>query len=141
MLRDHHGLRVLVVDDEPLVLRMVATMLEHAGFTVEAAHDGSGALAAIREHPENIDLLLSDVVMPGMGGVELADKAREIAPRLPFLFMSGFTGMDTPHGPLIAKPFKPADLVAAVESVICASRRAPHREGPGDASPGTARSA
>jgi DNA-binding response OmpR family regulator len=141
MLGDCHGLRVLVVDDEPMVLRMVATMLEHAGCTVRAIDRPIDALAAIREHPELIDLVLTDVVMPGMSGVELAARAREISPRLPLLFMSGFTGVATPDGPLVAKPFKSADLLATIESVIRASRKPTRREEAGGASPSASRSA
>ncbi|HWR51231.1 MAG TPA: response regulator [Bryobacteraceae bacterium] len=138
---DCHALRVLVVDDEPAVLRMVATMLEHAGFTVQTAHSGADALALIREQPEAVHLLLSDIMMPGLGGLELASKAGEIAPLLPILFMSGFTGMAAPHGPLIAKPFKSAELIAAIERVLSPSRRAPGRQGPSEAVPGAAQSA
>jgi DNA-binding response OmpR family regulator len=140
MALDRHAVRVLVVDDDPTVARMVAAILEHAGFGVQTAHSGNDALNAIQEQPEAITVLLTDIVMPGMDGVELAEEVHKIAPRLPILFMSGFTGTATPYGPLIVKPFKPADLVAAIESVVAPSRRAPGREAP-DATPGAARSA
>lgn len=141
MLGDRHGLRVLVVDDEPMVLRMVTAMLEHAGCAVYPTNGPAEALTAIREHPTSLDLLLTDVVMPGMSGQELADEVHTVAPDIPVLFMSGFTGITVPHGPIIMKPFKSADLLASVESAIRASRKTPAREGSGSPDSDVARPA
>ncbi|HWR54592.1 MAG TPA: response regulator [Bryobacteraceae bacterium] len=132
--------RVLVVDDDAAVLSMVAKSLVAAGFAVATAHGGNDALVAIREQPEAIDLLLTDVVMPEMDGAALACKVREIVPNLPILLMSGFADIATRHGPLIAKPFKPAALIAMIDSLLSLERRAPGREEPED-KPGATRSA
>jgi two-component system cell cycle sensor histidine kinase/response regulator CckA len=80
---------VLLVDDEPLVRRLVAVILEEQGFTVLAADSGSEAIRLSRSHPGEIDLLVSDVVMPGMDGPTLATELLAEQPTLPVLFMSG----------------------------------------------------
>ena len=84
------ALRVLIVNDEPIVRRLVQAILEHAGFAVIQASDGSEALALFKERAGQIELLLTDLVMPGMSGIELVNRARAINADLPILFMSGY---------------------------------------------------
>jgi CheY-like chemotaxis protein len=107
---------VLLVDDEPLVLHMVALILEKHGFTVLAADSGSEAIRLSRSHHGEIDLLFSDVVMPGMDGPTLAAELLAEQPALPVLFMSG--GCDSLH---LDKPFrfvsKPFDLATLLITV------------------------
>jgi PAS domain S-box-containing protein len=81
---------VLVAEDEASVRRSVRVFLERAGFTVVDAADGVDALAAFEKNPDEFGLLLTDVMMPQMGGRELATKVMERRPDMPIVFMSGF---------------------------------------------------
>jgi CheY-like chemotaxis protein len=81
---------VLVAEDEPSVRKSVRVFLERAGFTVVDAADGVDALAAFERNPDEFGLLLTDVMMPQMGGRELATKVMERRPEIPIVFMSGF---------------------------------------------------
>ena len=134
---DLQRVTVLMVDDDPATAAMVSAELVRLGFAVRTAHSGTDALAIIREDPGAIDVLLSHIGMPGMGGLELADTAREIEPRLPILLLSGFADMSTRYGPLMAKPFKATAIVAMIERMLSPQRRAPRREVPGNADSGS----
>lgn len=99
---------VLAVDDEPLVLEVTATMLEDLGCSVVTAGSGGEALALLSEN-HHIEILITDLNMPGMGGYELADQAVRIRPELRILLLSGREGDG--HGlPLLRKPFLEEDL-------------------------------
>jgi two-component system cell cycle sensor histidine kinase/response regulator CckA len=112
---------VLLVDDEPLVRRMVERILEDHGFTVLAANSGSEAIRLSRSHRGEIDLLVSDVEMPGMDGPTLATELRAEQPALPVLFMSG--GCEPLHldndKPIrfVSKPFDVAALLITVRDL------------------------
>lgn len=98
---------VLVVDDEPLVLEVTATMLEDLGCSVVTAGSGGEALAVLSENHQ-IEILITDN-MPGMDGYELADQAARIRPELRILLLSGREGDG--HGlPMLRKPFLEEDL-------------------------------
>ena len=99
--------------------------LERAGYRVLAAADGSAALSLASAHPGAIDLLLTDVIMPGMNGRELAATLTRRRPGIRVLFASGYTdnvlaGQDAlaPGVTLLDKPFTPADLAAKVRDVL-----------------------
>lgn len=118
-------MKILVVDDEEAILRMVCLVLQSHGHTVFAASDGHRALEALAG--DTIDLIISDVAMPHMTGRELAATVSRSHPGLPVLLMSG---SERPDGyPFIAKPFRPHSLLAAVDSAGVASI-----EGPGHTS-------
>ena len=105
-------MRILVVDDEEPVRRMVCLVLQSHGHTVLLAPDGPRALETLAG--DKIDLLISDVAMPHMTGGELAATVSRSHPGLPVLLMSG---SERPDGyPFIAKPFQPRSLLAAVDS-------------------------
>ncbi|MBK9990923.1 MAG: PAS domain-containing protein [Verrucomicrobia bacterium] len=82
--------RVLVVDDEPHVLKVAASMLSNAGMTVETANDGYEALDFFRAKPESFDLVVLDMTMPRLSGEETLYLLREIRPGVRVLFMSGY---------------------------------------------------
>ena len=82
---------ILVVDDELAVLNLVQLILETAGYSVRAASNPQQALAFFQNRDCSIDLLLTDINMPAIGGLELAGRVSEIAPRVPVLFMTGST--------------------------------------------------
>jgi PAS domain S-box-containing protein len=118
------GQTVLVVEDEPAILRMASKMLARLGYHALTASTAADAQALTETHPE-IELLLVDVVMPGMNGRDLADRLRTIRPDLRCLFMSGYTAdVITHRGVLdegvqfVAKPFALSDLAAKIHAAL-----------------------
>ena len=116
--------RVLVVDDDPLMLQYVSTILSDAGFTTAKAIDGSDALNKIQQDGP-FDLLLTDVMMPRMNGAELARRVRHSWPMLPVLYVTGFSDKLFAEKPVlwedeafIEKPCAPNILVEAVNSLL-----------------------
>jgi CheY-like chemotaxis protein len=115
---------VLVVDDEPGVRDLVCRTLRDSGYrTVEAAHGGE-ALEII-EGPEPIDLIVTDVVMPGMDGRELGRRLSQSRPTLPILYMSAYDvndifrrGSPRTSAPFLQKPFPPDHLISSVEQLL-----------------------
>ena len=117
--------RILLAEDDAAVRSSCERMLTRAGYAVVSAADGSSALHQMRAQGEHFDLLLSDVVMPGMSGSELARRVRELQPGIAVLFMSGYADDDVVHAAVassaaacIAKPFTVQTLCAAVQSAI-----------------------
>ncbi len=121
-----HGETILLVEDEPLVRAMVARVLEDEGLTVLEAANGEEALRlAEKRSAGSIDLLLTDVVMPRMGGIELAEKFKINHPGTRVLLTSGYTdgaviqhGALDPDTPFMQKPFLPIDLLHKVREVL-----------------------
>jgi two-component system, cell cycle sensor histidine kinase and response regulator CckA len=114
---------ILVVDDEPSVLELVGKMLRRQGYAVVTHSRADGALAWATEHPGEAHLVISDVVMPGMNGLELAEALRNRIPGLPILFVSGYPdrvprSLVSPVAPLLQKPFTPAQLLDAVQKLL-----------------------
>ena len=119
------GETVLLVEDEPAILKMNKTMLERLNYQVVAATTPDEAMQAAREKGRTIDLLITDVVMPRMNGRELAQRLHSIRPQLKILFMSGYTAdIIAHHGVLeegvhfIQKPFPVKDLACKIRSVL-----------------------
>ena len=120
---------VLVVEDEAPVRQLVTSTLQRAGYTVLSAEDATSAMARLRGHGAPIDLLLTDVIMPGRNGRELARDAQELQPGLPVLFMSGYADRTFgPEGPgglgdaFLQKPFALDVLATRVRQMLAASR-------------------
>ncbi|MET0494044.1 MAG: ATP-binding protein, partial [Actinoplanes sp.] len=118
---------ILLAEDEDPLRETICRYLTRAGYTVVAAPDGPTALALAEAHPGPIDLLLSDVMMPGMPGQELAGQLQEVRPQTPVLLMSGYAGMlMNDHGALpagmtvLAKPFTENEILTAIRSSISA---------------------
>ncbi len=115
---------VLVVEDDRAVRLVVDRALRRAGFGVVAAADGGDALAALEDAA--IDVLVSDVVMPGIDGVELLDRVRARRPHLPVVLMSGYAeppqrrALDGAGAIFLAKPFTADDLIGAVRQAFAA---------------------
>jgi two-component system cell cycle response regulator CpdR len=105
---------VLVVDDEPLVLEVTASMLEDLGCVVTTASSGADAMRTLADDP-SITILITDINMPGMSGYELAERAATSRPGLRVLLLSGREPGG--HGyPMIRKPFKQDDLRRTMEA-------------------------
>ncbi len=116
--------RILVVEDDPAVRQITRRSLEDAGYLVEESMDGQHALDSL-DAANMPDLLVTDIIMPGINGRDVADAFTRHRPGLPVLFMSGYTGDDRvlrgllPKGsPFIQKPFSPESLVRLVDSVL-----------------------
>jgi len=115
---------VLVVDDEPAIVALVRTMLWRAGFTVLEATSPEEALRIAGSAA--VDVLLSDVMMPGMNGYELAAKVRSERPAVKVLFMSGYrdraiaesTGVTVDDASLVRKPFTQHTLVSRIGELL-----------------------
>jgi two-component system cell cycle sensor histidine kinase/response regulator CckA len=114
------GSTVLLVEDEDAVRRMVASMLTDAGYRVLVAENASAAIV-LADAEERIDILLTDVVMPGLSGPDLASLLTELRPDLRVLFVSGYTadgvarnGRMSPDTAFLQKPFTRAQLMGAL---------------------------
>jgi two-component system, cell cycle sensor histidine kinase and response regulator CckA len=118
------GGTILVVDDNPDIRGLARIFLENAGYTVVVAADGADGLRSYRENQSSILLLLTDITMPKMDGMELARCVLAIDSRLPVLVMSGEArgaclGLES-----IAKPFRPAELIERVGRALDARANA-----------------
>ena len=120
-----HGRRVLVVEDEEGVRDIVCRILRKAGYEVQAAGDPREALQLYRTDGPRVDALLTDIIMPGMSGTQLAAELRRLHPDLPVLFMSGYTSGPAPGGqelpadaPLLNKPFQSDQLLTALHQLL-----------------------
>ena len=112
---------VLLVDDNPVIRKLLASGLRNEGFSVLTADSGRDAILQWRSHPSEIDVLISDVRMPGMDGPTLAAQLVAEAPGMPVLLISGFTDssqQDKCNGfELLPKPFSIPTLVAKIRSL------------------------
>ena len=108
---------VLVVDDEPAICVLVKTLLEIEGYAVLIASDAETAAKVYEQHSARIALLLTDLRMPGVGGLELADRILRWEPGVRVLFMSGSDSATRGFG-CIAKPFTRAQLVGKVGEAL-----------------------
>ena len=115
---------ILLVEDEPQVRTVIAEMLRSSGYEVLDAAGPLEALELLADDATTIDLVLTDLVMPELGGIDLAQRARELRPTVQVLFMSGYAPPLTPgddpatHDSLLLKPFGHAELTAAVGSAL-----------------------
>jgi hypothetical protein len=115
---------VLIVDDEPALGDVTAHIVAEAGYAVLVARNGADALSLAQPADQSIDLLLTDVVMPGLPGQELADQMRTSRPGLRVVFMSGFArpflpgGGQSLRGRLLQKPFTDTELLATIAQAL-----------------------
>jgi two-component system, cell cycle sensor histidine kinase and response regulator CckA len=116
---------ILLVEDESVVRQLVAEILESNGYAVLQAGDGPSALELLRRHTDDVDLLVTDVVMPGMSGPEVANAVSAMRPQTQVLYISGYTdsqighhGVLEPGVAFLQKPFSAGDLTRKVRSVL-----------------------
>lgn len=117
------ALRILLAEDDEDMKRFLARALERAGYDVTAVSDGQAAYDRLREEP--FSLLLTDIVMPEMNGIELARKATRLDPDLRVMFITGFAAvaLDGEHGTprgakVLSKPFHLRELVREVGRML-----------------------
>jgi two-component system cell cycle response regulator CpdR len=115
-------IRILLAEDDDVMREYLTRALERSGYAVCAVDRGTAALPLIEREP--FDLLLTDIVMPEMDGIELAQKAQEIAPSMRVMFITGFAavtlkaGTAMPHARVLSKPFHLRDLVMEVDRMF-----------------------
>ncbi len=121
---------ILLVEDEASVRSFAARVLREAGYTTLEAANGAEALALANDHSDPIDLLVTDVVMPQMGGKELGERIREKHPRIKVLYVSGYTANSVVHQGVVEdgivflhKPFTLSSLTRKVREVLEAAPR------------------
>lgn len=116
---------ILLVEDDPVVRHVVRLLLELEGDVVLEAKDGDEALTILAGYQGALDLLLTDVMMPGLSGAEVCDRVRIDRPGLPTLFISGFypeavfPDQRLPDAAaFLAKPFMPEELIDALDELL-----------------------
>ena len=116
---------VLVVDDEPSILKLAARMLGELGYRVLTASLPGEAVELARQHGANIDVLLTDVVMPEMNGHDLIARLRALSPNLGLVYMSGYAPHLLDHlivldngSPFLRKPFSSKDLAVKIRQAL-----------------------
>jgi two-component system cell cycle sensor histidine kinase/response regulator CckA len=118
---------VLVVDDAEDIRKMICTMLLQLGYRVLEAADGSDALRTLETRSDSVHLVVTDLMMPQMGGTELAERLSRIRPELPVLFMSGYSdnpvvrGVESAGSLFLAKPFTTSTLAEKVRLALARS--------------------
>jgi CheY-like chemotaxis protein len=125
------------VEDEPSLLKFGKLVLNKLGYQVLEAADPDTALQLAQAHPDEIDLLLTDVVMPQMTGWDLSDKIAAIHPDIARLFMSGYAdsaaarfGTSSKEVFFVSKPFSSKELAAKVRAALDSRFKEPRREAP-----------
>jgi len=115
-------IRILLAEDEPAMRTYLGRALENAGFEVVAVDRGTAALPYLER--ERFDLLLSDIIMPEMDGIELAQRCAQVSPQTKVMFITGFAAVtlkasrEAPQARVLSKPFHLRDLVIEVQRIF-----------------------
>ncbi len=114
---------ILVAEDDASMRQFLTAALEKAGHRVTPCDDGLRALTELERDEKTYDLLLADIVMPGMDGIELAQRATTLRPSLKVMFITGFAAMavgaqSAPHAKILSKPFHLSELVRQVDDIL-----------------------
>jgi len=117
---------ILLAEDDISMLNFLCGALEKAGHRVTAKPDGLQALEELEQN-QGYDLLLADIVMPGMDGIELSQKASDMAPHIKTMFITGFAAValgqrnpERAHAQVLSKPFHLSELVKQVNAILTA---------------------
>lgn len=128
MSKPVHYRRILLAEDEEAMRTYLTRALEKAGYAVDSVDCGTAALPLLES--AEYDLLLSDIVMPEMDGIELAQRCNDISPDTRVMFITGFAAVslkasaDQPQAKVLSKPFHLRDLVLEVDRVFADAREA-----------------
>lgn len=129
---------ILVVDDEDIVRALVARSLRDAGYQVIQANHGEAAIELLERDAAAVDLVICDLVMPVLGGREVAGWMKEHCPAVRLLFISGYPrnylqahDLFDPSLPLLRKPFLPSRLLEEVEELVAGTRGQDPRQAEG----------
>jgi len=116
---------VLIVEDEPIVRELIVEVLKDLGYKALQAHDGPSGLKIIQSSSQPIDLLITDIGLPGLNGRQLADAARELRSDLKVLFITGYaenatlaSGFLEPGMEMVTKPFAVEKLAIRIREMI-----------------------
>jgi CheY-like chemotaxis protein len=123
---DHGGSEtILLVEDEPSVRELARRILHSRGYNVLVAMDGPSAIEMVEHSQQHIDLLLTDVIMPGLNGQDVAERVRALRPDIRVLFMSGYNeeavlrdGVLAAGAAFLEKPFSPSELLNRVRRIL-----------------------
>ncbi|WP_341711301.1 cell cycle two-component system response regulator CpdR [Erythrobacter sp.] len=114
--------RILLAEDDEAMRTYISRALENAGYAVDSVDRGTAAIPLLEQ--TTYDLLLSDIVMPEMDGIELAQRCNELQPTTKVMFITGFAAVtlkanrEQPHAKVLSKPFHLRDLALEVERVL-----------------------
>jgi CheY-like chemotaxis protein len=119
-MHDAVSIEILIVDDEPFLLEYMCEALSTGGFEVLAASSGAAALQFLAAEPERFGLVVSDVWMPEMDGLQLVSELQARWPSLPVLLVTASPAQEMLSGPwpVLQKPFRAAMLIAAVQAAL-----------------------
>ena len=118
--------RILIAEDDSSMRQFLSMALRRVGHDITLCEDGLRAFQALKSNPDGFDLLLTDIVMPGMDGIELSKKASALRPALKIMFITGFAAMaaqdrkasDGLPARVLAKPFHLKDLTDQIEALL-----------------------
>ncbi len=115
---------ILLVEDEPFVREATCSLLENAGFAVLTAEDAGCAMTAFEESKNRIDLLMTDMILPGRSGLQLGQDLRQLCPELRVLVTSGYTNAEydvekpATQTYFLSKPYSRRELIGKVEAAL-----------------------
>jgi DNA-binding NtrC family response regulator len=115
---------VLCVDDEPTLLRACTAAVQRVGFRAEAAENGAAGLQLFLERRDEVCLVVSDIIMPMMNGVDMAERILQVEPQVKIVLMSAYSDrvigplVRRRQFPLIRKPFNYAKLIEEIRSIV-----------------------
>jgi two-component system cell cycle response regulator CpdR len=115
---------ILIAEDDASMRKFISMTLEKEGHNITSSEDGLDALSRLENH-KDFDLLLTDIVMPGMDGIELSQKAANLIPGIKIMFITGFAAValgernpDHDNAQVISKPFHMKELVAEINNLL-----------------------
>lgn len=119
---DKSDITILIAEDEPVVRNMIRAIIQRAGYSFLVAADGDEAMVLSQAYPDEIHLLLTDIKMPRMNGLDLANKMVETRPEVRILVMSGEVSNEIRKAnlvlPFLRKPFTPRPFLEKLQEVM-----------------------
>jgi two-component system, cell cycle sensor histidine kinase and response regulator CckA len=115
---------ILIAEDQESIRVLIKAFLEQRGYTVLAAEDGLEAISLLNDYPQTIDLLVTDVLLPGIDGGGVVKRSLERRPTIQVLYVTGFGEEAIPDGsaPFLLKPFRLEELAQKIRAMLNNSR-------------------